>query len=185
MLRCQNTDIKDPKWIDNNNIVLLQKTSNRWKLINYSIDENKSTDLYDLKDGNLINFDYSVSDDLIAVSSIYGDGQHYIEMLKPDGRILSSHKIDRPQELSKYRLIFPSFDPLSKQLIFSTGRQLFTLSYEGKVTKINLPFADRMVNPKFHPDGKRLLLIKGPYDKDITLMPLNRSTANADTYEIF
>ena len=202
MLRCQNTDIKDPKWIDNNNIALLQKTSNRWKLINYSIDEKKSTDLYNLKDGNLINFDYSVSDDLIAVSSIYGDGQHYIEMLKPDGRILSSHKIDRPQEVSKYRLIFPSFDPLSKQLIFSTGRQLFTLSYKGKVTKINLPFADRMANPEFHPDGKRLLLIKGPYDKDITLMPLNRSTAknslesdelmqvkpfaaNADTYEIF
>jgi len=202
ILRCQNTDIKDPKWIDNNNIALLQKTSNRWKLINYSIDENKSTDLYDLKDGNLINFDYSAKENLIAVSSIYGDGQHYIEMLKPDGGILSSHKIDRPQEVSKYRRIFPSFDPLSKQLVFSTGRQLFTLSYEGKVTKINRPFADRMVNPKFHPDGKRLLLIKGPYDKDITLSPLNRATAkaaldsedqaqgkpfsaNADTYEIF
>jgi len=38
-----------------------------------------------LKDGNLIDFAYSVKDDLIAVISIHNDGLDYIDMLKPDG----------------------------------------------------------------------------------------------------
>ena len=171
MLQCKNSRVRKPVWLNNNNIALLQKETNRWKLINYSLSRDKSTDLYDLNEGNLIDFSYSVKDDLIAVIRIDNDGEHYIEMLKPDGRILSSHPIERPREIPKFRPIYPNFDPLNKQLIFSTGRQLFTLSYEGKVTKINLPFADRMAQPEFHPNGKRLLMIKGPYDSDIVLLP--------------
>jgi transcriptional activator of cad operon len=174
ILQCKNSVVKKPIWLSNNNIALLQKDADRWKLISYSISNNKSTDLYNLKDGNLVDFAYSVSDELIAVISIHNDGQYYIEMLKPDGRILSSHQIERPQEIPKFRSIYPNFDPLNKQLIFSTGRQLFTLSYEGKIAKISLPFADKMGQPEFHPDGKKLLLIKGPYDSDIVLLPLNQ-----------
>lgn len=173
MLQCKNSVVKKPIWLNNNDIALLQKKTNRWKLINYSLSNNKSTDLYDLNDGNLIGYTYSVQDDLIAVVRIDNDGEYYIEMLSPDGRVLSSHLIERPQEIPKFRPIYPSFDPLNKQLIFSTGRQLFTLSYDGKVAKINLPFADRMAQPEFHPDGKRLLMIKGPYDSDIVLLPLS------------
>jgi DNA-binding winged helix-turn-helix (wHTH) protein/dipeptidyl aminopeptidase/acylaminoacyl peptidase len=174
ILQCQNSDVKHPIWLNNNDIALLQRSSDRWKLISYSIDKNLSTDVYDPKGGNLISYAYSVREDLLAVISIHDDGQHYIEMLKPDGDILSSHLIERPQEISKFRPIFPSFDPLNRQLIFSTGRQLFTLSYEGEITKISFPFADNMAQPTFHPDGKRLLMIKGPYDSDIVLMPLNQ-----------
>jgi len=176
MLQCNNSEIRKPTWLGDDNIAMLQKKSNRWKLINYSVQKNESTDLYDLKDGSLVDFSYSVRDDLIAVVSIHNDSQHYIEMLKPDGRIVSSHKIERPQEIPKFRNIYPSFDPLNEQLIFSTGRQLFTLSYDGKVSKINLPFADRMALPVFHPNGKRVLLIKGPYDSDVVLLPLQQIT---------
>ena len=176
ILQCQNSDVKHPIWLNNNDIALLQRTSDRWKLISYSIDKNQSTEVYEPKEGNVISYAYSVREDLLAVISIHDDGQHYIEMLKPDGDILSSHLIKRPQEISKFRSIFPSFDPLNKQLIFSTGRQLFTLSYEGEISKISLPFADNMVQPTFHPDGKKLLMIKGPYDSDIVLMPLNQIT---------
>jgi transcriptional activator of cad operon len=38
------------------------------------------------------------------VISIHNDGQHYIEMLKPDGRILSSHQIERPARNTKIPL---------------------------------------------------------------------------------
>jgi DNA-binding winged helix-turn-helix (wHTH) protein len=170
ILQCKNSVVKKPIWLNNNDIVLLQRKSKRWKLITYSISENKSTNLYDRNDGNLVDFAYSLKDDLIAVIRIDNDDVHYIEMLKPDGRILSSHRIERPQEIPKHRPIYPSFDPLNEQLIFSTGRQLFTLSYEGKVAKIDLPFADRMGGPAFHPNGKSLLMIKGPYDSDIVLL---------------
>ena len=171
MLQCKNSEIKKPTWLNNNSIALMQKNSNRWKLIRYSVSENQSTDLYHPNEGNLIDFTYSVRNNLIAVISIHDDGKHYIEMLKPDGRMLSSHQIKRPPEIPEFRPIYPNFDPLNEQLVFSTGRQLFTLSYDGNVSKINLPFADRMMLPEFHPDGRRLLLIKGPYDSDIVLLP--------------
>ncbi len=171
ILQCKNSIVVKPIWLNNDDIVLLQKKTHRWKLIKYSISENKSTDLYYRNDGNLVDFAYSVKHDLIAVIRIDNDDNHHIEMLKPDGRILSSHPIERPQEIPKHRPLYPSFDPLNKQLIFSTGRQLFTLSYEGKVDKIDLPFADRVAGPAFHPNGKSVLMIKGPYDSDIVLLP--------------
>lgn len=174
MLQCQHSAVMNPIWLNNNDVALLQNNSNRWKLISYSISKNKSTDIYDLKEGSLIDFAYSSRDDLIAVISIHNDGQQYIEMLKPDGQLLSSHQIERPQELPKFHPIYPKFDPLNKQLIFSTGRQLFTLSYDGKIAKINFPFSESMVGPEFHPDGKRLLMIRGPYDSDIALLPLSQ-----------
>jgi transcriptional activator of cad operon len=176
MLQCQNSTVSKPIWLNNNDVVLLQKESNRWKLINYSISNNKSTDLFEIQEGNLFDFAYSVSEDLIAVMSVHNDGQHYIEMLKPDGRVLSSHLIEYPQEIPKSRPLYPNFDPINKQLIFSTGRQLFTLSYDGKIAKISSSFADKVGQPEFHSDGKKLLMIKGPYDSDIVLLPLNQIT---------
>lgn len=178
ILQCKNSIVDKPIWLNNNNIVLRQKKSQRWKLINYSVSENRSTDLYYRNDHNVVDFAYSVKDDLIAVIRVDGANDYYIDMLKPDGRILSSHLIERPQEIPKHRPIYPSFDPLNEQLIFSTGRQLFTLSYEGKVAKINLPFVDRMQGPAFHPNGKSLLMIKGPYDSDIVLLARGELTGN-------
>ncbi|MBL4659184.1 MAG: winged helix-turn-helix domain-containing protein [Alcanivoracaceae bacterium] len=176
LLQCENSYVKKPIWLSNDNIAIMQDTSNRWKLINYSISKNESTDLYALRDGYLIDYAYLVNDDIIAVTRLHSDGQQYIEMLKPDGRIISSHPIEFPREISKSRFIHPTFDPLNKQLIFSTGKQLFTLSYEGKIAKISLPFSDIMIPTEFHPDGNRLLLIKGLYDNDIVLLSLNQIT---------
>ena len=173
ILQCRNSKVKKPIRLNNDAIALLQENSDRWKLISYSIGKNQSTDLYDLNDGNLVDYDYSVENDLIAVTSIHADGEHYIEMLKPDGRILSSHKIKRPPSIPEFRGISPSFSPLDNQLVFSTGRQFFTLSYDGEIAKVSLPFAERMIQPEFHPDGDRLLMIKGPYDSDISLLPLD------------
>ena len=158
----------------------MQNNSERWKLISYSIDKNKSTDLYDLTGGDLIHFDYSSKEDLIAVISIHNDGLYYIDMLKPDGRIISSHPIIRPQELPKFHNIYPSFEPLNNQLVFSTGKQLFTLSYNGRIEKINLPFSDDLMEPRFHPDGKRLVMIKRMIDNDIVLQPLSEIEQQAD-----
>jgi len=176
ILQCKNTDVMKPTWLNNGDIALMQRHSNSWKLINYSFDNHASTDLYLPDEGNLIDYAYSVVDDLIAVARIHTDNKQYIELLKPDGRILSSHPIERQQEIPEFRPIYPNFDALNKQLVFSTGRQLFTLSYEGKVDKINLPFIDKMAQPEFHPNGKRLLMLKGPYDSDIVKLPLNKLT---------
>jgi transcriptional activator of cad operon len=138
LMECKNSAIRSPKWLNNNHIALLQKFSDRWKLISYSVNDNKSQVLYALNDGNILDYDYSVTDNLIALTSIHVDGHYYIEVLKADGQVLSSHRIKYPQEIANFRLIYPNFSPLKNQLIFSTGRQLFTLYYDGQVTNINL-----------------------------------------------
>ncbi len=181
LMECKNSKIAKPTWLNNNNIVLLQEFSNRWKLTSYSIADNKSTVIYSLEDGNFVDYDYSVTDDLIALTSIHNDGQNYIEILKPDGQVLSSHQIEYPPEISNLRFIYPNFTPTSEQLIFSTGRQLFILSYEGKITNISLLLDEPMGSPIFHPDGKRALMIKGNWDSDIATIPLLQITQSQIT----
>ena len=176
LVECKNSEIRNPHWLNNNNIALLQKFSDRWKLINYSTTENNSQVLYEVDEGNLIDFDYSASDDIIALIRTDKDGNNYIEMLKPDGQLVSSHRIEYPQEIAKFRYIYPNFSPFAQQLVFSTGRQLFTLSYDGQVTNISLPLDNPMGTPVFHPDGKRMLVIKGHYDSDIVSFPLTQIT---------
>jgi len=174
LMECKNSRIRNPQWLNNNNIALLQKYSDRWKLISYSVNENTSQVLYALEDGNIIDYDYSVTDDLIALTSFHNDGHYYIEVLKADGQILSSHKIKYPKEIANFRLLYPNFSPLKNQLLFSTGRQLFTLSHDGQITNISLPLDEPMGSPIFHPDGNRMLVIKGHYDSDIVSVPLSQ-----------
>jgi DNA-binding winged helix-turn-helix (wHTH) protein/Tol biopolymer transport system component len=171
ILQCKNSEIRKPTWLNNSDIALFQKSFKRWKLIRYSLSKNKSADLYELKSGNLINFAYSTSENLIAITSIHDDGGYYIDMLTPNGELVSSHKIKYSQELPKFRPINPVFDPLNKQLIFSSGEQLFSLTYDGEINKINFPFNDVMGSPRFHPEDEKLLLIKGRYDSDIASIP--------------
>ncbi|MCJ8322035.1 MAG: winged helix-turn-helix domain-containing protein [Colwellia sp.] len=178
MVQCKNSQLRNPQWLDNDNIAVMQNFGNRWKLISYSISDNKSTILFELKEGNLIAFDYSVRENLIAVISVDNVGRQYIKMLEPNGQILSSHIIEFPAEFSKFRYIAPVFDPLNKQLVFGYIRQLFTLSYDGKINRISLPLEHKIEAPSFHPNGKRLLLIKKRYDSDIASVPLVDSNKN-------
>jgi len=183
LMQCKNSRISTPKWLDKNHIALFQKNLNRWKLINYSLIENKSIDLYEIKKGNLIHFTYSSTEDLIAVISIHDDDKYYIDMLNSNGDLLSSNEIKYPKEISKFRFIYPDFDPLSKQLVFSSGKQLFMLSYDGKINKINFPMDDFMGAVKFHPNGKRLLLIKARYDSDIASISYQFSSLKESSLE--
>jgi DNA-binding winged helix-turn-helix (wHTH) protein/Tol biopolymer transport system component len=173
LMECKNSRITKSIWLNNNNVAFLQNFSNRWELTNYSIADNKSTKIYSLEDGSIIDYDYSVEDNLIALTSIHNDDQYYIEVLKPDGQIISSHLIEYPPEIPKFRFISPNFTPTNEQLVFSTGRQLFGLSYEGKITNISLPIDEPMGSPIFHPDGKKMLVIKGYWDSDVATIPLS------------
>lgn len=183
LLECNNSQIKNPQWLNNNQIALLQKSADRWQLISYSIDENSSKTLYHKHDGNIISYAYSSKDDLIAVVSVQQDDRYYLSMLQPDGKLVSHQLIHYPPQIAKFKAIFPNFSPLAQQLIFSTGRQLFTLSRDGVVNAVVLPVDEAMGSPVFHQDGKRMLVIKGQYDSDIIAMPLTSTKAKVDNDE--
>ena len=178
ILQCRNSSARNPQWISDNNIVFMQKHGQRWKLSNYSIENDRSSDFFKIEDGNLIDFTYSAKDKLFAITSIHKDGQHYLEIIDANGEIQSSHRIKYPPEISIFRPISPSFSPNDEQLVFSTGKQLFTLSFDGHIEKLNTSFTDPTFQPVFHPNGNRLLMLKGPYDGDLVLKSISELENN-------
>ncbi len=179
MMECKHSAIKYPRWLANNNILLLQQYESRWRLISYNPQNNTSEVMFRVSAGNIISYDYSSQDNLIAVTSVAQDGNYYINLLSITGQLISSYPIVLPTEVSPFRQISPRFSPLQEQLIFSTGRQLFTLSYEGKVENISLLLDEPMGTPIFHPSQKRMLVVKGHYDADIVSMPIMPSDTTA------
>ncbi len=174
LMECKNTEIKSPKWIGENQIALLQKEQGRWRLIRYSVGENESTSLYEVEEGSIVSFDFSRSKKVIALIVVNSTGVLYIEKLTLNGDLLSRYPVDFNGLIPKYNYVYPKFSPIDDHLIFSTGKQLYTLSFEGKIQRISIPLTDAIGTPIFHPNGKKMLAIKGHYDSDIVSIPLSQ-----------
>lgn len=169
ILECKNSEIRRPYWLNNNNIALMQKQTEQWQLVSYSIAENKSRVIHD---GYVYHYDYSAKDDLLAVTNIKENNQYYIDIIDSDGKEISSTPINLPSEIKGYQYLRPNFSPLANTLIFSTGKQLFTMSFTGEIKNISIPVDEPFSSPMFHPDGDRGLVIKGRYDSDIVSINL-------------
>lgn len=177
LLRCEHSEIRKPVWIDAQHIAMMQKQENHWRLVRFSVADKNTSPLYLPDAGNMVSFTWSAAQQLFAVVSRKEGSNQYLEMLSPEGTLLSSHPIQLPATAPKHLNIYPEFIPDSETLIFSDGRQLYSLSYQGEVATENFQIDDNVGGPKFHPDGQRLLLIKGRYDSDVARMPLVRNNS--------
>ncbi|AOT08113.1 winged helix-turn-helix domain-containing protein [Pseudoalteromonas luteoviolacea] len=173
LLECKTSEIRLPHWLKNNDIALLHRESTRSQLISYSPKDKQSKVLYQVDNGNIIYYDYSVKDDLFSVISIHKDSKHYVEILDSNGELISSNPIVFTPDSERKKYLVANFSPIENHLIFSTGRQFFTLSYNGEVKNISIPLDQPTFSPNFHPDGERALVIKGNYDSDIAVIPMN------------
>lgn len=181
LMECKHSKISKPVWLDNDNIVLLQKNGSRSQLISYGINDNSSAVIRELNNGEITYFDFSAKQQLIALVRTKNNNQLYLEKLTPNGDVLSSNHIRLTDDIPKYRRIYPKFSPTEDQLIFSTGRKLYTLNFDGDVARINLPLAQRISTPKFHSNGKQMLSIQGQYDSEIESVLLTTTTENHDS----
>ncbi|MBE1301394.1 MAG: transcriptional regulator [Alteromonadaceae bacterium] len=167
LLECQQSPITSPIWIDNAHIVMKQRSEGHWRLVRYSLTTQSSDVLYQIEDGHVSSYDWSAEQQLFAVSSLKSDGKQYIEMLHVDGQIKSSHPIVLPADSPTYLKISPRFTPTRGEMIFSFGSELFTLSERGDVNKLKVPFDTYIDSADFHPNGDRMLMVKGNFDSDI------------------
>ncbi|MCF6437616.1 winged helix-turn-helix domain-containing protein [Pseudoalteromonas sp. MMG022] len=180
LMECKNSEIRKPIWLNNNDIALLQKHTDAWKLIRYSVAQDESAPLYEMPGGSISDYDVATNSNKISLTGFHNDGQYYIEMLSLQGEVLSSHRIEYPENIAKYTLIYPNFSPQEDQLIFSTGRRLFTVTQQGKISEVSLPLDQPIAAPVVHPQGERMLAIKGYFDSDViiaTLDDITNSTA--------
>ena len=93
LMQCQDSAIKQPVWIGNESIIMLQKQEQHWRLIRYSLKDNSSAVFYQMEGGTITNFSYSADRQVVGVTGVKSDGSQVIEMLTLDGALLSSHAI--------------------------------------------------------------------------------------------
>ncbi len=167
LLGCQRLAITSPVWLDDQHIALMQRHEQRWRVIKYNLMNNTSSVFYQLADGQVSSFAWSENHQLFAISTFKRDGSQHIDMVLPSGEVKSSHAIQLPENSPEYLKIRPQFTPIKGQLIFTFGNELYRLTETGKANKIPFPFDTALDTAYFHPNGDRLLLVKGNFDSDV------------------
>lgn len=167
VLSCERGTFDDPLWLNNGDIVLLQQQNKSTKLINYSLVSDELSGFYSPINIELYSATYSPELDLIAVTGINKKSEHILLILDSKGTVLSSNAIDYPKALALLMFVYPSFDVNREQLIFSSGKALYSLSYTGEVTKIKANINNDIYLPRMSPDGNSIIATQGVFDSDI------------------
>jgi len=166
-LNCDRGVFDEPLWLNDGTIVLLQQKNNSTKLITYSLVSDELSDFYFPEESEIYSSAYSPELDLIAVTGINKKSEHILSILDSKGNVLSTHTIKHPNKLALLMFVFPSFDAKKEQLIFSSGKALFYLSFTGEVTKIQANVNNEIYLPRMSPDGKSIIATQGIFDSDI------------------
>ena len=171
---CKNAQISAPQWLSDEALLLMHNPANQWQLLKFSIADSKSEILYQPQTGSIRSFDIAPTEPRIGLIIVDELNQPILELVTSDGERVSSNKVQLHPAISAYKTFYPRFVPNESSLIFSTGRQLFSLSYEGEVQRIMLPLDQAMGTPLFGPNAKKALAIKGVYDSDIGMLDLSK-----------
>lgn len=171
---CKSAQISSPQWLSDEALVLMHNPTNQWQLLKFSVADSKSEILYQPQTGSIRSFDIAPTEPRIGLILVDELNQPILELVTSDGERVSSNKVHEHPAISAYKTFYPRFVPNESSLIFSTGRQLFSLSYEGAVQRIMLPLDQAMGTPLFGPKPDKALAIKGVYDSDIGTLDLSK-----------
>jgi len=184
LLRCHNSKISKPSWINNTQLVMLQKEAELWRLIRFSLQDKTTSTLYEPENGNIQHYAFSPERQMFVVTNIKDDGVQYLEMLSIEGEVLSSYPIQIPSTAPRHMIVRPQFVPNTNELIFAGGSKLYFLTYRGKSYQQASQIEESIGAPYFHPDASRLLLIKGRYDSDVSRLPIQQAVEMGQRGEI-
>ena len=177
LLSCSDAKLSSPHWLKDSSVVFLQsKAGESSQIIKYIPEQNITINLYKPTNKRLLHLSYSIDHNLMAAIAIDQNNQYVLELLEPSGQVLSSSPLSWPSSNPLRQAIYPRFDPGKEQLLFSTGTQLFTLSFYGQIKPVTVALNQHLYQPLLHPDGQRLLASHGVVDGDIALLDLIDST---------
>lgn len=176
LMTCSNAEIKRPQWLTDQTLVLMHRSSTQWQLLKFSVEDDRSEIFYQPQDGRLLNYDLSRSKSRLSVVKLNDASQPVLDLLTTDGEPISSHAIQEHPDIAQNKLFYPRFIPNQALLVFSTGRQLFSLSYQGKIERIDIALDEPMSTPWFNKSGTRAIVTKGHYDSDIGIIDLPNPT---------
>jgi len=183
---CSQGELSDPVWLDNGNIAALKKENNHWQIVKFMPKAPIHTLLYADSEKNYYHLLYNKALDQLIAIGINSNDEHVIDLLNSKGKLLSSHIIIRPDTLPPFKLIHPIQDPQQQQLIFTTGKRLYSLSFVGKVEQVSRFNHNRISRINFSQDGESLVAVQGIIDTDIvklSLMEITSTNHSSDSDE--
>jgi|GEM_PF-672997 len=164
---CDQGALSNPVWLSSGNIVALNKQGSRWQIVKFMPGAPSYVPLYTAIDKNYYHLMYSNKRKQLIGLAINSQNEHVIDLISPQGKLLSSHVIERPNVISPYKLLEPIIDPQQEKLLISTGKRLFTLSFTGEMEQITTLNHNYLSNIKMNDDGESIVAVQGVVDTDI------------------
>lgn len=176
---CDQGDLANPVWLKNGNIAALNKQNARWQIVKFMPGAPSFVPLYASLDKNYYHLVYSVKRKALIAIAINSQNEHVIDLISPQGELLSSHLIERLSNISRYQLIEPIIDPQQQeQLLFSTGKRLFSLSFDGKMEQVSTLKHNYLSTIKMNNLGQDIVTVQGVIDTDIAKVNLENVKLN-------
>jgi len=181
IVSCDQGTLSNPVWLSNGNIVALNKQGARWSIIKFMPGAPTFVPLYTSNDKNYYHLVYSHKTEQLIVLAINSINEHIIDIISPQGKLLSSNVIERPDILAPYKMLTPIIDPQQEQLLFSTGKRLFSLSFTGEVKQISTLNHNNLSSIKMSTNGEKMVSVQGMVDTDIAKVNIADINLNTES----
>ncbi len=178
IVSCDQGALSNPIWLANGNIVVLNEQGSRWQIVKFMPGAPSYVPLYTSNENNYYHLMYSNKKKALIALAINSLNEHIIDLISPQGKLLSSHIIERPNVISPYLLLEPFIDPQQGLLLFSTGQRLFTLSIEGEIEQVSTLSHHYLSNIKMDGHDGNVVSVQGFIDTDIAKVNLDNFDPN-------
>lgn len=178
---CDQGLLSNPIWLENGNIVALNRQDTKWNIVKFMPGSPGLVSLYTSNEKSYYYLNYSKdSKELIALAT-NSSNEQVIDVISPKGELISSHIIDHSNIISPYELITPIIDPQVDQLLFSTGKRLFSLSFTGEIAHVSTLNYNYLSNIKMNETGDNIVAVQGVIDTDIAKINIDNIDLNVET----
>jgi DNA-binding winged helix-turn-helix (wHTH) protein/Tol biopolymer transport system component len=167
IVSCDQGALSHPVWLNNGNIVALNKQDSRWQIVKFMPKAPSYVPLSDSNDKNYYHLMYSNKKETLIALAINTLNQHVIDLISPQGELLSSNLIGRPYNISPHQLLEPIIDPQQDKLLFTTGKRLYSLSFSGEIEQITTLSHNNLSTIKMNVSGDDIVTVQGFIDTDI------------------
>jgi len=158
-------------WGIQNNLYFIMKNQGKYQLVKVNLTNGEQKLLFS-ENNSFHPYEIALSKDsqhlaIFALNEEYNASVKLVETNK-----LSSETIEKTTEIvlgqNKY---YGSWHPNNQSLVIHDGRELLSLSKQGKIQKIAFENYQYIRDPQFSPNGKQILLTQQVLDEDIWLTP--------------
>jgi DNA-binding winged helix-turn-helix (wHTH) protein len=184
IVSCDQGALSRPIWLNNGNIVALNKQDSRWQLVKFMPGAPSYVPFYTSNDKNYYHLLHLNKREQLVAIAINSLNEHVIDLISPQGQLISSHTIERPNIISPYLMLDPVIDPQQDQLLFSTGKRLFSLSIDGKIAQVSTLSHNYLANINMNKNGSDIVTVQGFIDTDIAKVNLANFDPNQEPNKI-